>query len=70
MSEETKRVLNGEYCNPQLDNYMEHVLRRCIFTLDMKPYMELMKLREAIINGVDYNKNEQVENDNENVLGV
>ncbi len=59
MSEEVKRVLSGEYNNPDLDVLMGDVLQVAIVNLDMSFYMSLLKLRTNVIMD-DYLESEYI----------
>ena len=49
ISEEIKRVLNGEYNNPALDRSMNSLLYASLISLDMTSYMNLRELRTNAI---------------------
>ena len=67
MSNEIKKVLNGEYKNPKLDNYMDDLLYASIITLDLSAYMNMRALRTSVITDDYRYEQEQVE---ENILGL
>ena len=66
--ENIEKVLNGEYNNPKLDRYMANLLNVSILSLDMSAYMNVMKLREKIIE-YDYLE-KQINSNKENDLGL
>ncbi len=66
--ENIEKVLNGEYNNPKLDRYMANLLNVSILSLDMSAYMNVMKLREKIIE-YDYLE-KQFNSNKENDLGL
>lgn len=66
--ENIEKVLNGEYNNPKLDRYMANLLNVSILSLDMSAYMNVMKLRENIIE-CDYLE-KQFNSNKENDLGL
>ena len=49
MSNEVEKVLNGEYQNTKLDNYMDDLLYASLITLDLSAYMSMRALRTSVI---------------------
>ena len=68
ISEEVKRVLNGEYCNPKLDARMGDMLLRSILNCDISAYINLINLRTGVICDDYYEKLHQ--HNNEQGLGL
>ena len=67
MSEEIKKVINGEYNNPELDASIKDLLYASMLKLDMSAYMCVRELRSNVITADLLLEDEYAD---ENTLGL